>query len=291
MYFLENEYLKLTFYSKGGELKYVYHKVLKKELLYLGKQEFWNRSAPVLFPIIGKLRDNSYYFEDKKYSLNQHGFARDMEFEVELISENKIEFCLRENENSLALYPFKFELKIIYELKDQTVSCNYQVQNPDSKDLYFSLGGHPGFTCPVFENESFEDYYLEFEHDENKNRHLLDQETGLFNYKEAKVLKNSNTLNLDYKLFDSDAIVFKELKSTWVKLKSRKNNYSLKFTFENFPHFGIWTKRNAPFICLEPWVGHADSINSDQQLKHKESITILKGKETFSRTYTFQIEV
>jgi galactose mutarotase-like enzyme len=290
MNFLENEFLKLTFQAKGGELKSVFHKKINKELLYDGKDSFWNRSSPILFPIVGKLKENVYTFDDRKFTLNQHGFARDMEFSSKRLSENTLEFYLKENEKTLSFYPFKFELKIIYELKAQAVSCTYQVFNTDSKDLLFALGAHPGFTCPVFENEKFEDYFLEFEFEESQNRHLLDVQTGLFNFKEEQIIANSRILDLEYKLFDSDAIVFKELKSTWVKLKSRKNNYTLKFNFENFPHFGIWTKNNAPFICLEPWCGYADNLNSMQKLEEKEAITSLPPKETFSRTFSFEVE-
>ncbi len=286
---LENEYLKLKFASLGGELKSAFDKKSGKEILYEGKSSFWNRSAPILFPIVGKLKDNSYLIQDKKFELSQHGFARNLEFNVRNKSESEITFNLLFNEETLKAYPFKFELQISYILTINKVTTKYKVINLDDKKIPFSIGAHPGFICPIFENEKFEDYYLEFEKEEKLNRHLLNQKNGLFNSKTEEVLNNSTILKLDYSYFEKDAIVFKNMKSSWIKIKSSKSDYCLKFIFKNFPYFGIWTKSNGKFICLEPWHGIADSESATTDFYVKEGINFLEKNMEFKCEYSFEI--
>ncbi|MES2590065.1 MAG: aldose 1-epimerase family protein [Bacteroidota bacterium] len=286
---LENDYLKLEIVSLGAELKSVFKKGIQKEVLYQGDSPFWNRSSPVLFPIVGKLKDNFYHLEDREYVLGQHGFARDFDFEQLEKKSNLVRFSLKYSEVSLEKYPFKFELKISYRLILNRVEVNYEVCNIDSKTLPFSLGAHPGFTCPVFENERFEDYYLEFEHQENLERHLLNTSSGLFNGEKELVLIDSNHLDLDYSYFEKDALVFKNMKSMWIKLRSKKSDYCLKFSFENYPSFGIWTKAQAPFICLEPWFGLADSENSSGVFTEKEGMIFLAPSEKFECAFSFEV--
>ena len=286
---LENEYLKLEIVSLGAELKSVYDKKMRKEILYEGTSEYWNRSAPILFPIVGKLKDNSYSIEDEKFELPQHGFARNMDFKVSKKTESEIILTLCFDEETLKVYPFNFELQVLYILTKNEVITKYKVINLDDKKIPFSIGAHPGFICPINENEAFEDYYLEFEQEETLNRHLLNTENGLFNSKTELVLVNSTILKLDYSYFEKDAIVFRNMKSSWIKIKSSKSDYCLKFIFKNYPYFGIWTKSNAPFICLEPWHGIADSENSSGSFIEKEGINLLEKNQNFECEYSFEV--
>ncbi len=286
---LENDFIKIQLEPVGAELKSVYCKQAEKEILYDGKSPFWNRSAPVLFPIVGRLKENKYKLEGKFYDLSQHGFARNEVFEVIEQGENFVVFSLKSSERSLEIFPFDFELQITYKIDNEKVTTRYTVINSSVNELKFSIGAHPGFVCPMEENESFDDYYLEFEEQEKLERHLLNCETGLFTGETDLLGERSSTLNLDYTPFLKDAIVFKNLKSTWIKLKSKKSSYCLTFTFENFPFFGIWTKENAPFICLEPWCGLADSEDSSQEYDQKEGINYLSAGEKFVREYSFWV--
>ncbi len=288
-YSLENEFLKLSFSSIGAELKSVFSKALNKEFLYDGKSEYWNRSAPVLFPIVGKLKGNQYSVDENKFELNQHGFARNEVFDLKELTSEKISFSLKASDESFKLYPFNFELIIIYTLNDNLVKTNYIVINHDNKEMPFSIGAHPGFVCPLFENETFEDYYLEFDKAENFQRHLLNLENGLFNGQQEKVTNQADSIELKYSFFEKDALVFKNLNSEKIVLKSKKSNYCLEFNFEDFPYFGIWTKPNAAFICLEPWCGLADSENSISNFFEKEGINLLQSKEKFERSYSFKL--
>jgi galactose mutarotase-like enzyme len=288
---IENSFLKLQFSEIGAELKSIHHKKLQKELLYDGLGSFWNRSSPILFPIVGRLNNNQFQYEGRVYSMNQHGFARDMKFDAVLISKNEIEFILHSTIETKKKYPFEFELNIKYKLTETKIEVAYKVSNPDKKELLFSIGAHPGFVCPLFENEAFEDYYLMFEKEEILLRHLLDTNTGLFNQFTELVTNGKQKLNLKYSNFEKDAIVFKGLKSDKLILKNKDGNYQLTFQFSDFPYLGIWTKPNAPFICIEPWCGLADLQEFNEEFSFKEGIIKLKANETFKRNYSMEFEV
>lgn len=284
---IENEFLKIEIETAGAELRSIYHKIKKREFLWQGDPEFWPRRAPVLFPIVGKLKGNEYKVDGKIFKLTQHGFARDKEFATFKTNDSKVTFALISDKDSIKVYPFDFELKITYELIQNTLKVYYEVINPGEDQIYFSIGAHPGFICPVNSNEKFEDYYIEFEKEETLSRHLLDE--GLFNGKTEAILNDSRILDLNYDLFLKDAIVLKNMRSTYLILKSKSSDHSLKFEFSKFPYFGIWTKPNAPFICLEPWCGIADNINVEGELKEKEGIIILRKGEIFDRNYSITI--
>lgn len=284
---IENDFLSIEIALMGAELKTIFHKKKKKEYLWQGSSEWWPRRAPVLFPVIGKLNDNSYTTNGKAFSLSQHGFARDKEFSVYEKSENRIVFFLRSDDALLKIYPYSFTLKIIYTLEGSTLHVGYEVKNDSAQLMYFSIGAHPGFRCPLNEGETFSDYYLEFEKAETLDRHLLDE--GVFNGKTERILTDQQILNLNYELFIKDAIVFKNIQSSFLVLKSKSSDYFLKFEFPGFPYLGIWTKPNAPFLCIEPWCGLADNKGFSGELKGKEGIIELGEDKTFSKSYSITV--
>lgn len=288
---LENQIFTLTFNEIGAELKSVFDKRFQKNIVYDGLGPFWNRSAPVLFPIVGRLKEHKYQFKGKEYHLTQHGFARDLAFEIVEKTSNKIVFELTSNKLSKKIYPFDFCLRISYVLENARVTTTYYVENNSKKEMYFSIGGHPGFVCPIHEDEKFEDYYLEFEAPDTTilNHFLL--EGGLLNGKMEKLILEGNTLHLSYPLFEKDALVLKYLESIKIHLKSHKSSYCLTLRFRDFPFFGIWTKPGAPFICLEPWCGIADSIDSTGNLIDKEGINLLEAEAIFERSYSFEVAI
>lgn len=288
IYQLENNFLKVSFASLGAELKSIFSKQANKELLYDGKSEFWNRSAPILFPIVGRLKNNQYHYRDSSYTLSQHGFARDKEFIVFEKTAESISFELSSNEDFKKQYPFDFGLSVSYTLKENQLLVSYQVVNEGSTAMFFSIGAHPGFNCPLFEDEQFSDYTLAFEHEEILQRHLLDQSTGLFDLRTEKIALEDGKLNLDYHYFAKDAIVLKQLKSQKIELINKNNSYQLEFVFPNFSYLGIWSKPNAPFICLEPWHGLADNINSTGILDEKEGIIRLESDKSFKCAYSMK---
>ena len=284
---LENNELRIKISAAGAELTSVFNKQNKQEYLWQADKKWWPRHAPVLFPIVGKLKNDSYSINGNSYTLPQHGFARDKNFQLHEKQNNAVTYILKDDESTLQIYPYHFSLKIIYTLSGKKLTIGYEVKNTGKQQMYFSIGAHPGFICPMQEDEKFTDYYLEFEKAETLDRHLL--ENGLFKGVTESIFSNDDILKLNYDLFAKDAIVLKNLQSKYLYLKSNKSGYSLKFDFAGFPYLGIWTKPGAPFLCIEPWFGIADYKNSDGELAQKEGIISLIANEVFSASYSIEI--
>ena len=252
------------------------------EFIWNGNPEFWGKHSPVLFPIVGTLKNNTYSIDNKEYKLSRHGFARDMEFELIKKEVNSVTFALKSSEKTLKLYPFKFELHIIYTLKETGLIIQYVVINSNNIAMPFSIGAHPAFSLPG----NFEEYAIEFEQEESLNYFLL--ENDLVSNTTQKLETNNKKITLSYRLFDADALVFKILKSN--SLSILKNSEPLfKINFEGFPNLGIWTKNNAPFICIEPWYGYSDTSESTGDLFEKEGIQILEANTIFKTTFSIDI--
>ena len=281
---LKNNQLTVKINPKGAELTSIFNHENQTEYLWNADPKFWGKSSPVLFPIVGALKNNVYRFEGQQYTLPRHGFARDREFIVEKSKENSVIFLLTHDENSLKIYPFKFEFRLIYSLENNTMSVTYSVKNIGENKMYFSVGGHPAFALPLAENTTYDDYYLEFNKTETFKRWGLTTE-GLINTQPFDFLKDTSQLNLTKKLFYDDAIVFKNIESTSVILKSKKTNRQLKFDFGGFPYVGIWAAKDANFVCIEPWCGIADSANHNQELTEKEGINCLDMGDIFEKTW------
>lgn len=252
------------------------------EFVWNGNPEFWGKHSPVLFPIVGTLKNNTYSIDNKEYKLSRHGFARDMEFELIKKEVNSVTFALKSSEKTLKLYPFKFELHIVYTLKEMGLIIQYVVINSNNTEMPFSIGAHPAFSL----TGNFEEYAIEFEQEESLNYFLL--ENDLVSNTTQKLETNNKKITLSYRLFDADALVFKILKSN--SLSILKNSEPLfKINFEGFPNLGIWTKNNAPFICIEPWYGYSDTSESTGDLFEKEGIQILEANTIFKTTFSIDI--
>lgn len=278
---LENEQIFASFSTKGAELQQLQNKQTTLEYLWNGDAKFWGKHSPVLFPIVGGLKEDTYYFDGQSYELPRHGFARDREFEGHKISATEVLFLLKEDEESLKVYPFSFQLGLRYELINHSLRCSYEVLNTGDKDLWFSVGGHPAFRLPLNTGLNYDDYYLEFNKDEQLNVHqvndnLIEDETEAIHLAAGK-------LPLNHQLFYQDALVLKDLKSDKITLKSDKDSHGLDFDFQGFPFFGIWAAKDADFICLEPWCGIADGVHHQQDLTSKEGIINLKPGKDWTR--------
>jgi galactose mutarotase-like enzyme len=290
MPFLENDLLKVEIKSKGAELCSIRSIKNNIEFVWEANPNVWGSHAPNLFPIIGAMKEDSYFYNGKKYNMPKHGFARhNKDFEVISNSNSEVTFQLKSNDELRAIYPFEFEFLITYELKDNELSIHHTVKNTDSKTIYFSLGGHPAFTCPLSKDESYTDYFLEFEKQETSKSYLLNMATGLVSDKTKPVFDSPNTINLHGDLFNEDALIFKDLTSRQVALKHNQKGEILNVKFEGFPFLGIWAKPNAPYVCIEPWIGIADSESSNQQIKDKEGIVTLEPKKSFKATYSITL--
>ena len=288
MYSIENRQLRATIASRGAELQELYHKEYQLEYLWKGDPAFWAKKSPVLFPIIGSLRKDTFRYKDKSYSMGRHGFARDMEFKATQINQGSIAFLLTSDEETLKHFPFQFEFRVSYSLSANELEVGYEVKNPGNEDMFFSVGGHPAFALPLVDGTIYDDYYLEFNEDETKPRWPISKE-GLIEKTAIPLLKESNVLALTKQLFLNDALVLKYPTSSIVSIKSDKTSHGLDLNFSGFPFLGIWAAANADFVCLEPWCGISDSVDSDLQLIHKEGINKLIAGETFFRKWTLTL--
>ena len=253
-----------------------------RDYIWEGNPAFWGKHSPVLFPIIGTLKNNTFYHNDKEYNLSRHGFAREMEFQLVEKTESSATFSLQYNSETLKNYPFKFELQIQYILNGTTLELTYRVINKDNTNIPFSIGAHPAFALPA----NFEDYTLSFEEIEPLEYNLL--ENDLVSKQTEKIKINSNTVPLTYELFERDALIFKTLKSNSLTIVEKENPI-LKVQFEDFPNLGIWTKVGAPFICIEPWFGYSDTTENTGNLFEKEGIIVLKTDTTFQAKFSIEI--
>jgi galactose mutarotase-like enzyme len=286
---LENKKIKIAVDTDGAQLQELILKKDDKNYLWHGNSKYWGRRAPVLFPIVGRLKDDKYSYKGQEYEMTQHGFARDKEFELFEQSKTHLTYSLEQSRDTLEKYPFKFRLQIKYTIQGNSLDISYRIINQDQKDIYFSIGAHPAFYWPLAENEKKEDYYLEFEKKEKAAKYLL--EAGLLNHQKEIILNNQKIIELSPDIFKDDALVFKDLKSEKVTLKSKKSEREVKMEFKNFPYLGIWSQSaEAPFICLEPWQGIADSVDSSGKIIEKEGIKNLKAGNHFESSYTITIE-
>jgi galactose mutarotase-like enzyme len=276
---IDNGFLTVQVTSKGAEMKRFFHRAWNKELLWDGENKIWERSAPILFPIVGKLKEDQYIFQDKKYNLSQHGFARDMEFECTKAEIHECEFVLSANQATFAQYPFLFELKVGYVLQGHKLIINYSVKNCDRQNIYFSLGAHPGF-----ETANINNFAVEFEKEEES--YFLTKD-GLLDTANP-INFHAKELPLNAECFANGALVFKNIKSEYIDLIDKGPNHIIRLSGVNVPFLGIWGKEHVPFVCLEPWFGVADLINHDQQIEKKVGIIRLEEKEIFTFTYSIE---
>lgn len=199
-------------------------------------------------------------------------------------SETVASFSLSSDEETLKKYPFEFIFNIHYKLEADNLTVTYEVLNPAEVNLYFSVGGHPAFAVPLTTDSYYEDYYLEFECNESANRWPLSG--NLMSTASVPFLKDEKQVPLTKELFYEDALVLKNLQSQKISLLNHKNKRGIDFNFKGFPYLGIWAAKDAPFVCIEPWCGIADSVAHNQQLESKEGIQCLNAKQSWNRSWS-----
>ena len=270
--FLETSEIKVKINFLGAEVASVKNSY-GTEYIWQAEKDIWPRHAPVLFPFVGRLKDNFFLFEGKKYEMTQHGFARDFNFD--LVSQTKtsalfeLKSCVKTNKN----FPFGFTFQINYQLNQNELVTSYKIINPSNQNIYFSIGAHPGFNCPHIPGEKLQDYYLEFE---DNNYCLSNLSNGLISDEKINLFLNNKKLFLTKDLFNNDALVFENNQINKLSLCSVKFGKLITVNCPKWSYFGIWSKPGFPnFICLEPWQGIADGVNSDNQLVKKSGIVEL----------------
>lgn len=286
---ISNRKIKVGILNTGAEICSIQSQKTGKEFMWNANPDIWASYAPVLFPAIGSFKNKQCTIDGTTYKIPKHGFIRhNNSLIVKEKTNESLNLQLDYSVETLKIYPYKFRFNIIFSLQENKLVVSHQVQNQDNKSIYFSLGGHPAFKCPVNDTENYEDYYLEFEHTENANTTLLGA-NGLISDHSSPVLKNTKVLHLTKNMFDKDALIFKDLKSRKVSLKSKKSDQVLSLDYTDFNYLGIWAKPKAPFVCIEPWLGIADHENSDGDFLKKDGIIELPYGEIFQSKYAITI--
>ena len=287
---LQNEQLTVMIDSKGAEIKRITSVATGLEYLHDGNPAYWGRTSPVLFPIVGSLAQGTYYHEDVAYQLSQHGFARDMVHEVVSQTQTSVMFSLKSTEETLRRYPFEFELRVSYQLEASQVTVSWDVLNPSDETMYFSIGAHPAFS--TF-GESLENYYLHFKDSDGIDTFLFDDKSGRVFEEKETIIEGLKLLPLSEGLFEEYPVLILDEESE-ITVASYEHDHKVTVTFEGFPYVGIWTPVNegkaAPFICIEPWYGVADTVDAPQELKHKTGIQTLAPHAQFAAAYQMTFE-
>jgi len=281
---IENDYLKVSIRPQGAELTSLYNKKDNIEHLWDANPEIWPWHAPNLFPIVGGLVNNTLRVDGADYHMTRHGFTRTSIFKKIESTKAHAKYSLHFTDDTLAAYPYKFEFQILYDLMDNALRVSYKVVNHDNKSIYFSVGAHPAFNVPFNKGEAYEDYYLEFELDEKLETHTLSS-TGNFNGGVMLIPAERKKLALTKELFAKDALVFKNIKSREISLRSHKHNSFLSVEYPHFNYIGIWAKYGADFVCMEPWLGCSDTDGKITDIKQKEAIQKVDKGHVFEVEY------
>ena len=289
-YELKNDVITLTVTSLGAEMKSLKNNKTGEEYLWQADPAYWGRTSPVLFPVVGSYKDKKTYYNGMELPSGQHGFARDLEFELISQTEDTLWFSLKDNADTYKNYPFHFELQCGYTIEENKVKVLWKVLNPSEETLHFSIGAHPAFNCPLKEGEKQADYSLLFDTDKPLVSSKLDLSVGLFSNETVTYETENGKLPITEKIFEYDTLVPEHDQVHAVSLLTPEGREYVKVTFDA-PLFGIWTpiQKQAPFICIEPWYGRSDKADFNQQLTEREWGQKLEKDEVFEADYTIEL--
>ncbi len=286
---IKNEHIMLRVSTKGAEVKEL-QTVDGVEYIWQADPAYWSQSAPLLFPFIGRLTDNSYKYNGKVYSMGIHGFASSSEFSVAVLEKDRAVFELRANPKTKQNYPFDFLLRVTYTLVGASVVVSYEVSNLDEKTMPFGIGGHPGINVPLASNESFEDYELEFNMPCQPDRVGFSPSVYLNGVDEPYPFEDGKRLPLCHDLFDDDAIILKNM-AREVTLRSNKSGRGVCVSYPDMPYLGIWhmPKTNAPYICIEPWSSLPAREGIVEEISCRSDFVHLKAGETYKTEWSITV--
>ena len=291
VYQLENEHIYLEVASHGAELVRLVGKKTKKEYLFDGDTKYWKRHSPILFPFVGGVKNKEYRYNGKTYTMTQHGFARDSEFKCIHAGKETSIFLLTSTEEMKEVYPFDFELFITYTLEKNVLHVKWEVKNPSDETIYFTIGAHPAFRFAKNE-EGKTDYILKFPGKDELKYCLINMKEMAPDPDELHEMKlNEETYPLTEELFENDALIFDntQIEEAWICHKDGTPYVGVKS--EGFPSYGIWSVKDAPFVCLEPWMGRCDNIGFDKEISEKPGINKVESGETFEKEYQIVVAI
>lgn len=271
IYTIENEFFILSVKEMGAELTSLKSKKTGIEYIWEGNPDIWYGQSPILFPVIGRLLDDKYRLNGKEYSMEKHGIVRKKPFKLFEQTENTLTFLQSDDDASLKIYPYHFDLYVIFKLNDNGLEVSHKVVNKNDCVMYYSFGAHPGFNCEIGD-------YLEFDNPQaSVLNEQIDEESYLLD-NQVELLKNEKRITIEKDTFDHDALILSGYTDKVISLKSNNHNRVVRFYF-NSPVLGIWAKPNAPYVCIEPWWGINDNHDKKSDLSEKRGIMSLNPNE------------
>ncbi len=286
---MENDRLIVEATEMGAELTRIYDKEKQAEILWEADPVYWKRHSPVLFPNVGKTYRNVMLINGTHYPTSQHGFARDSRFKCICEKDDKLSFLLTSGEESKEVYPFDFELIITYTLDGGSVRVGWEVHNPGEDAMYFTIGGHPAFRFSGMD-EKKTDYILKFPGKESLDYILIDPAEAAADPDRVHRLElDGGCCPVTEEMFENDALIFDHGQIGEVWLCHRDGTPYVGMKCEGFPNFGIWSVKDAPFVCLEPWMGRCDNVGFDREIAEKPHINSVKPGESFKKDYTIVV--
>ena len=277
-HYIENSYLKVGVKEFGAELTSIVSKKSGYEFLWQGNPDIWSGQSPILFPIIGRLIDDSYALDGTAYSMQKHGFARKLPWKLLSATDDEMSFILSESEETLKCYPYSFDLIVTFTLKENKLFVNHKLINKNKKDMYFSLGAHPAFNCAIGDK-------LIFDENETLDTIKIDLEQSLRLPETAPLLRNEKEIVITKDIFNEDALIFEGVKSKHISLISQNTERKIVFDLGTSPYLGIWAKPGAPYVCIEPWFGVNDSKEKKADFSEKDAIQKISPESAFVFTW------
>lgn len=287
VYTLQNEEIVIEIKAAGAELTSIKDAKTELEYLWCGDAKYWGRQSPVLFPVVGSLKNKAFQYDGKIYPMGQHGFARDMEFKLWSRKCNEIWFVLESDEETLQKYPFAFKLFVGYRMEGRCIEVMWKVENTGKQMLPFSIGGHPAFMCPIDDKGEQTDYYIITDARDKIIYGEINEEGLLIkNIQNVMELDSEGSFNITENLFDNDALVIENQQIHRISLATPEKEPYVTLEFD-MPLCGIWSpaKKSAPFVCLEPWCGRCDSSTFAGELTDREYSINLNAGEQFETSY------
>lgn len=288
-YQLCNNEICLIVSDMGAEMQSI--KKAGTEYLWNGDKKYWPERSPLLFPFVGRFTNGRYFLNGKEYKMDIHGFARHMVYEVSFKEDEEIVFCLHDTEETYEMYPYHFELQVMYQLKGNKIVITYHVLNCSEDTMYFGIGGHPGFALPFDKGLEFEDYYLEFTGKSCPARVGHTPSCFLNGKDEEFPLESRKILKLSHQMFDDDAIVLREVADE-VILKSDKGDRKVTVSYPFLPFLGLWhtPRTKAPYICIEPWTSLPSRQDVIEEFRYKSDLVRLAPNETYKNAWSITID-
>jgi galactose mutarotase-like enzyme len=240
----------------------------------------------ICFPLLGTVPGGTYFVDGKEYAMGMHGFAHTSDFKAAEKDPRRIVYEITDDENTLKQFPYKFRLQVVYSVEGESLLTCYRVKNLDKKEMFFNVGGHPRYACPVGQGAAFEDYYLEFEKSESISN--IVKSFGPLSIIEKFLSPDGRTLRLDYRMFEKGCFCFHPFNSGVIALKNIKNSRALTLKVKGVSHLQVWTKPDAPYLAIEPWYGSITSLppkESEKDWKNRQGILRLQPGEEYSAAY------